>query len=150
MTDMFGSLGEGVPLSDALLGSVASLVDSIVAMPVESDDAGEGEAEAEAEDGSAVADKINAMLGSVGEALLQNMPVGAPPKTISGDEFAMTVANVAVPTFNLTDLSEPVTVELPPDDEPGAVFGPPNVDKDAIMERNASAAPAGVKHRLHG
>ena len=144
LTDMFGSLGEGVPLSDALLGSVANLVDSIVSMPSATGEE-EGETdEADDDQASEAADKINAMLAAVGDAILQNMPVGAPPKTISGDEFAMTVANVAVPTFNLTDLSEPVTVELPPDDKPGAVFAPPNVNTSAIMERDASAAPAFV------
>jgi hypothetical protein len=96
LTGMFGSLGSGVPLSNALLGSVANLVDSVVTVPAATGNA-DGEDGAEADDSTNdAADKVSAMLGAVGDAILQNMPVGAPPKTIEGDSFAMTVTNMPV------------------------------------------------------
>ena len=142
LTDMFNNLGEGVPLSDALLGSVSSLADSLgaSASTAEGDD---GEAPPQsAEDAAAAAAAMKNLLASVAAAIAANSVPGEPPKQIKGGAFAMSVQNAILPDLSACEADDSCPEpELDPDN-PGAAIGTGKVNLTKMSARNASNAPA--------
>lgn len=142
LTDMFNNLGEGVPLSDALLGSVSSLADSLggAATTTESED---GEAAPQsAEDAEAAANAMKDLLASVANAIAANSVPGEPAKQIKGSAFAMSVANQIMPDLSACEADDSCPEPELDESNPGAALGTGKVNLTKMTARNASAAPA--------
>ena len=142
LTDMFNNLGERVPLSDALLNSVSSLVDSLggAATTTETED---DKAPAQpARDAEAAANAMKGLLASVANAIAANTVPGEPAKQIKGRTFAMSVQNAIVPDLSACEADDSCPEPELDESFPGAVLGSGKVNISQMMSRNASAAPA--------